>query len=101
MTSKKTFRAAAALGLLFAAFASNAQTTPGDQVWVRRYDRPIVSQDTAVAATTDKDGNVIVAVNVMRTEYQYGIALIKYSGAGQALWTNYYTSGPFGYNDQA
>src|SRR5262245_52935111 len=67
--------------LAFAALAFGPQPAQAavTEAWVQRYGSEAGSEDRAYKVVTDAAGNVIVAGS-------HG--LIKYSGAGVALWTN-------------
>lgn len=61
------------------------------EAWVQRYGSEAGSQDGASKVVTDAAGNVIVAGStVSQAGSRSEMLVIKYSGAGQLLWTNRY-----------
>jgi len=63
------------------------------QAWVQRYSHVADSEDGAQKVVTDHAGNVIVAGKTDERITGPDMLVIKYSGAGVALWTNRY-NGP-------
>lgn len=63
------------------------------EAWVQRWSFPAnTAWDQAVRIATDNAGNVIVLGNSDEGTTASDIVLIKYSGAGTALWTNRYNA---------
>lgn len=59
------------------------------QVWVQRFSTTFgSSRDLAYSIARDSAGNAVVAGDSDEQASGYGILVIKYSGAGQGLWTN-------------
>jgi uncharacterized delta-60 repeat protein len=74
--------------------AASAWAGPSTEAWVQRYNHEFGANDQATKIVTDSAGNVIVA-GTSSTDSSAGgdFLLIKYTGAGVALWTNRY-NGP-------
>lgn len=58
------------------------------QVWTARYAGPGFEHDQPTSMVVDGAGNVIVAGNSYGGMSGYDFVVVKYSGAGIALWTN-------------
>jgi len=78
-------------------YATIKYSSSGVPLWTNRYDGGVNSQDYAVAIAVDRNGNVLVTgwscfappeanYNCVTIDY----VTIKYSGAGEPLWTNRY-----------
>src|SRR5688572_31576369 len=77
-----------------------AQPQSNLEAWVRRYNSDEArSQDNARKVAVDPDGNIIVAGDTDDRITGADILVIKYSGAGVALWTNRY-NGPANGDDR-
>ncbi len=74
-------------------FATIKYSSAGTQLWVKRYNGPGNSIDTASNIVVDASGNVIVAGASYGGSSGMDYATIKYSSAGVPLWTNRY-NGP-------
>jgi hypothetical protein len=75
-------------------YATVKYSPSGEELWARRYDGPLQSEDEVTGIAVDGSGNVIVTgySDVSHTgavEYD----TIKYSGAGVPLWTNSFGPG--------
>ncbi len=85
--------------LLFPCAPAQAQTAT--EAWVRRYNSGEPgARDYANKVIADADGNIVVAGYTDDGFTGQDILIIKYSGAGVALWTNRY-NGPDNFDDQA
>jgi hypothetical protein len=73
-------------------YATVAYSSAGVPMWTNRFGRAGNEINVARALAVDNEGNVFVtgnsfsSINSILSDY----ATIKYSGAGFALWTNYY-----------
>ncbi|HEY5912374.1 MAG TPA: hypothetical protein VJA21_17370 [Verrucomicrobiae bacterium] len=72
-------------------------SSAGEPLWTNRYNGPgSPSWGMATAVAVDRGDNVIVTGTSSRSDgIGVDCATIKYSGAGQPLWTNRYPGGPF------
>ena len=88
--------------LIFALSLAVADSQGAVESWVQRYDGPGNGDDGAVAIAVDTKGNVVVTgYSITTNGYpDYAYATIKYSPAGEALWTNRY-GGPGNSFDRA
>jgi hypothetical protein len=68
--------------------------------WLKRYNGPGNSDDSARAMAVDKSGNVYVAGESPGSSTYRDYATIKYNGSGQQLWAIRY-NGPGNGNDYA
>src|SRR5262249_46020130 len=80
--------------LAFATIAFGLQSAQAalKKAWVQRYGSEAGSADSASKVVTDAAGNVIVDGSTGHNQTGSGsdMLVIKYSGAGVALWTNRY-----------
>ena len=91
LVSKRNFWFGPCLLGLTLLLASSAPAATVTEAWVRRYNFDgISSSDAARKVVADASGNVIVAGNTDGGVTGSDILIIKYSGAGLALWTNRY-----------
>lgn len=70
-----------------------AYSSAGALLWTNRYAGPVSGQHAARAIAVDNIGDVIVtgsSASSMFSPYNYDYATVKYSNAGQPLWTNRY-----------
>ena len=70
-----------------------AEEKPVARVWAKRFDSEGHIDDSPNAIAVDGSGNVFVAGVSRVPSYQTGTndsLLIKYSGSGEALWTNHF-----------
>src|SRR6185436_16802778 len=74
-------------------------SSAGTVLWTHRYSAPGISDNTATAAAVDSGGNVYVA-GLSSVGGKSDYVTVAYSGAGVALWTNFY-NGPGNSNDIA
>ena len=85
-------------------WATVAYSSGGMALWTNRYHAEWSGPNFATALAVDAQGNVFVTGRDGGFQSPNGgYATIKYSNAGEALWTNRY-NGPlttFGYNDNA
>ena len=65
-------------------------TSAGAALWTNRYNGPGNFDDAVTAAAVDSSNSVIVAGYSLGSGSTYDLAIIKYSSAGAALWTNRY-----------
>ena len=72
----------------------------GAPLWTNRYDGPGKTNDTASAVAVDRNDNVFVTGYSTGSGSGYDYATIKYSSAGEPLWTNRY-NGPGNGDDYA
>ncbi len=85
--------------LLFSWTTATGQTAT--EAWVRRYSSTDAdSYDYSHGIAVDSDGNAIVAGSTHEGFTGSDMLIIKYSGAGVALWTNRY-GGPADRDDRA
>ncbi len=63
----------------------------GDTLWTAHYDGPASQVDEAVALALDTAGNIYVAGTSYGGSTSQDIVLIKYSPAGETLWTSRWT----------
>lgn len=61
----------------------------GKELWAKRYNGPGNGDDSALAVTADKDGNIYVTGRSMGTGSS-DYATVKYSPAGTELWVKRY-----------
>jgi hypothetical protein len=73
-------------------FATIKYSSSGALLWIKRFNGPGNGTDGPTAMAVDSSGNVIVT-GLSFGSGNYDCVTIKYSGAGVALWTNYY-NGP-------
>jgi len=66
-------------------------TAAGVPLWTNRYDGPGNNDARGYAVAVDSGENVYVTGYSIDTNGSSDCATIKYSGAGLALWTNYYS----------
>jgi hypothetical protein len=81
-------------------YATIKYSGAGVPLWTNRYNGLGNSHDEPSAMAADGSGNVFVTGRSVPSVGGSDYTTIKYSGAGIALWTNYY-SGPGGFTDQA
>ena len=70
----------------------------GVPLWTNRYDGPGNDYDLACAVAVDSNNNVIVTGYSTNSTSGYDYATIKYSSAGEPLWTNRYDGPGNGYD---
>jgi uncharacterized delta-60 repeat protein len=75
-------------------------SSAGVMLWANRYEGPINYVDIAYAIALDASGNVFVTGESHGNEGRADYLTIKYSNAGEPLWTNRY-NGPASSVDQA
>ena len=73
-------------------------SSAGVPLWTNRYDGPASGSDRPCAVAVDGNNDVIVTGSSPASGSGFDYATIKYSSAGEPLWTNRYT-GPGTYND--
>ena len=81
------------LFLLAGGFLAAAEEKPVARVWAKRFDSVGHMDDEPSAIAVDGSGNVFVAGVSRVPSYQTGTndsLMIKYSGSGEALWTNHF-----------
>ncbi len=71
-------------------FATVKYDPAGDELWVVRYDGPAGREDAAAAMTLDSEENLCVAGTSSTLATGKDFTLIKYSPAGEELWTSRY-----------
>lgn len=76
--------------MVFAVAADPAYCQTPVEAWVRRYNTPAETTDTAKKLATDGSGNVIVAGDSSGSPTLSDWLIIKYTGAGAPVWTNRY-----------
>jgi len=76
------------LGLSLSAIAEDVY-----EEWVARYNGPANSHDGAYDLAVDDSGNVYVTGGSTWAGYSSDFITIKYSAAGETLWTNRYGNG--------
>lgn len=81
-------------------YATIKYSPSGDSLWIARYDGPGSYDDKARAMAVDDSGNVYVTGHSMGVGFSYDYLTIKYSTAGDTLWTSRY-DGPSSENDTA
>src|SRR6185436_17042242 len=84
--------------LLFLAFQSSLSAQAIQREWVRNYSSPPAKTNQATAIKVTADGNIIVAGTSFNADGNADYLAIKYSPAGDVLWTVRYDS-PGGGND--
>ncbi|MFC1481556.1 T9SS type A sorting domain-containing protein [Candidatus Neomarinimicrobiota bacterium] len=62
----------------------------GDRLWDANYDGESISRDTPRSITSDNDGNVIVGATSLEKEGRSDWLILKYSPAGDLLWSRRY-----------
>lgn len=67
-----------------------AYSATGTPLWTNIYNGPGQGSDTGAAVAADFAGNAVVAAMSSGNGLHYDFAIIKYSAAGVALWTNRY-----------
>ena len=70
-----------------------AYSATGTPLWTNMYNGPGLGDDVGAAVAADFAGNAVVAAFSRGNGTDYDFAIIKYSPAGVALWTNRY-NGP-------
>lgn len=101
-TKPKTNSLILTVCLLLAGFAALTPQTlaqGGVPLWTNRYNGPGNGSDQPYAIATDPNGNVIVAGSSVGANGIGDYATLKYSNAGQPLWTNRYTGTATGYDE--
>jgi uncharacterized delta-60 repeat protein len=81
-------------------YATVAYSGAGVPLWTNRYNGPGNDEDQPYAIAVDRGGNVLVTGYSHSSSSSYDYATVKYSNAGEALWTNLY-NGPINYVDYA
>ncbi len=81
-------------------YATIKYSSNGAELWVRRYNGPPNSEDSASAVAVDAGNNVIVTGSSVGSASTYDYLTIKYSSSGDPLWTNRY-NGPANSADHA
>ena len=82
-------------------YATIKYSSAGEPLWTNRYTGPVYGGDRPCAVAVDGSNNVIVTgYSYSGTDSGTDYATIKYSSAGEPLWTNRYT-GPGNYLDRA
>ncbi len=71
----------------------------GNQVWVKRYNGSANSEDVAVLIKLDDAKNIFVSGTSLSKTSSTDITTLKYSNAGDELWTKIY-NGPLNGQDQ-
>jgi hypothetical protein len=77
-------------------YATIKYSEAGVPLWTNRYDGPGNSNDNAKAVAVDRNGDVFVTGSSTGSGGDSDYATIKYSGAGEALWTSRYHGPGFG-----
>jgi uncharacterized delta-60 repeat protein len=75
-------------------------SSAGVSLWTNRYHGPSNTGDSATALAVDGSNDVIVTGSSVGIASGLDYATIKYSGAGEPLWTNRY-NGPANHDDYA
>ena len=81
-------------------YATIKYSSAGEPLWTNRYNGPGDRDDYACAVTVDSSNNVIVTGYSADSQSFPHYATIKYSPAGESLWTNRY-NGPGNGDDWA
>jgi len=82
-------------------YATIQYSSEGVPLWTNRYDGPGNGLDEAAAVVVDGSNNVIVTgYSSGSSSSGYDYATVKYSSAGEPLWTNRY-NGPASESDEA
>lgn len=77
-------------------YATIKYSAAGISLWTNRYNGPANDTDQATAIAVDGGGNVFVTGQSIRAPgFDYDYATVKYSPAGEELWTQRYDSGDF------
>jgi hypothetical protein len=71
-------------------YATVKYDSSGAEQWARRYNGPGNSYDYALAIAVDARGNAYVTGRSTGSGTEYDYATIKYSPAGESLWTRRY-----------
>jgi len=79
-------------------YATIGYSPAGSPLWTNRYNGPGNSDDFAKAIAVDASGNVFITGYSTGSGSSFDFATIKYSGAGQPLWTNRYNGPSNGYD---
>jgi hypothetical protein len=87
-TAKCAFLVAALMSGKSALLTLKAAADGGAPLWTNRYNGPAGGWDQANAVVADNNGNVIVTGYVSATNGHSDCATVKYSSAGEPLWTN-------------
>jgi uncharacterized delta-60 repeat protein len=66
--------------------------SPGDTLWVRRFDGPGRMDDRPTGILADSKGNVIVTGYTFSRETDFNFLVVKYDSRGSLLWTQSYGS---------
>src|SRR5574341_783342 len=81
-------------------YATIKYSPSGDTLWVRRYNDPGNDFDAANALALDGSGNLYVTGQSDATGANWDYATVKYSPAGETLWSRRY-NGPGNAGDLA
>jgi uncharacterized delta-60 repeat protein len=84
--------------MVFANVADPAHCQTPVEAWVQRYNTSAETTDTAKKLAIDGSGNVIVAGDSSGSPTLSDWLIIKYTGAGDPVWTNRF-NGPMNLND--
>jgi len=86
--------------LFWLGFSGGIKAEYGVQAWTHRYSHDIGSADQAARVVCNASGNLIVAGSTDEGVSGSDILVIKYSSAGNGVWTNRY-NGPANSDDSA
>ena len=81
-------------------YATIKYDTNGNELWIKRYNGPTNSTDSAYAIIVDSAGNAYITGRSVGSESNYDYATLKYDTNGNELWVKRY-NGPTNSSDEA